>query len=181
MSPEVLFLKSFRNNQIMRTFAGSNFMLIFNAWYYSFSPGVADQIRSNDPVRGAAKILLYPLMGILHLSSDVFSIFSFQPELAALVSGVVASSLIGVVYLALPLVGIVYPFRHRINPTRTVIERLLVGILLLLTASFAISESLLLSAAMMIVTAGIILSALTAPSMLAALCIARRISDSEHR
>lgn len=41
LAPQVQFLRDFRDKQIMQTFAGSNFMVAFNAWYYSFSPAVA--------------------------------------------------------------------------------------------------------------------------------------------
>ncbi len=49
------------------------------------------------------KGVLYPLIGILELSSQTFSATSAFPELAALLSGLVASSLIGAFYLGLPL------------------------------------------------------------------------------
>lgn len=49
------------------------------------------------------KGVLYPLIGILYLTSNLFSTLSVYPELAALVSGVLASSLIGAFYLGLPL------------------------------------------------------------------------------
>ncbi|HUK51278.1 MAG TPA: CFI-box-CTERM domain-containing protein, partial [Terriglobales bacterium] len=41
LAPQVQFLRTFRDQQIMNTFAGRSFMIAFNAWYYSFSPQVA--------------------------------------------------------------------------------------------------------------------------------------------
>src|SRR5208337_3548738 len=41
LSPEVQFLRNFRDHAILQTFAGSSFMMIFNDWYYSFSPQVS--------------------------------------------------------------------------------------------------------------------------------------------
>lgn len=49
--------------------------------------------------KAVAKGLLYPLIGILHLSYWAYSIFGFEPELAVVTAGLVASSLIGIVYL----------------------------------------------------------------------------------
>jgi hypothetical protein len=100
LSPEVQFLRGFRDNYIQYTFAGKNFMAVFNAWYYSFSPSVAAAISAYDAIRGFMKILLYPLIGILHLSSITYSLFGFNPEFAVVASGLVASSLIGITYIS---------------------------------------------------------------------------------
>jgi hypothetical protein len=100
LSPEVEFLRGFRDRQILSTFAGIEFMKAFDAWYYSFSPSVARFIADNPTVRAAMKILLYPLVGILHLSASAYSAFNFNPELAVCIAGLVASGLIGVVYFS---------------------------------------------------------------------------------
>jgi len=47
------------------------------------------------------KNFLYPLIGILYLTVITYSLFSFNPEFAVLVSGLIASSLIGIVYFAI--------------------------------------------------------------------------------
>jgi hypothetical protein len=98
LSPQVQFLRGFRDNTVLSTFAGSNFMTAFNGFYYSFSPKVALVISENEVLRDIMKVILYPLIGILHLSSTVFSVFSFIPELGVIVAGLIASSLIGIVY-----------------------------------------------------------------------------------
>lgn len=78
-------------------------MVVFNAWYYSFSPYVAGYLYGHNVERAVMKGALYPLIGILKLSSLTFSAASAFPELAALLSGLVASSLIGTFYMGLPL------------------------------------------------------------------------------
>nr|MDO8134680.1 CFI-box-CTERM domain-containing protein [Candidatus Njordarchaeum guaymaensis] len=55
LSPEVQFLRGFRDRTVLSTFAGSEFMKAFNAWYYSFSPSVASFIADNPTVRAAMK------------------------------------------------------------------------------------------------------------------------------
>ena len=97
-------MRNFRDGLILSTKAGSAFMVAFNAWYYSFSPTVAQFIASNDPIRAPIRVFLYPLLGILSLSSTVFSLFSSVPEFAIVMAGLVASSLIGLVYLTVPAV-----------------------------------------------------------------------------
>jgi len=106
LAPEVQFLRGFRDNTVLNTFAGSSFMTVFNAWYYSFSPEVASVIAADNALRGIMKILLYPLIGILHITATIYSLFSLYHELAIVVSGLVASSLIGIIYLS-PLAMII--------------------------------------------------------------------------
>ena len=98
-APAVQFLRNFRDGLVLHTNAGSAFMNVFNAWYYSFSPTVAGFISSHDPVRAPVKVILYPLLGILSVSTFVYSIFSWTPEFGVLMAGLIASSLIGLVYL----------------------------------------------------------------------------------
>ena len=74
-------------------------MEAFNAFYYSFSPGVASFVASHSDVRTSIRIVLYPLIGILYLSSLLFDLFSFNAELAVTLSGIFASLGIGLVYL----------------------------------------------------------------------------------
>jgi hypothetical protein len=91
---------------VLSTTAGSAFMQVFNAWYYSFSPSVAQFIASNDPIRAPIRVLLYPLLGILGVSAFTYSLFSGTPEFAVVMAGLVASSLIGLTYFTAPaLVG----------------------------------------------------------------------------
>jgi hypothetical protein len=81
-------------------------MEVFNAWYYSFSPSVASFIANNDPLRAPVRMVLYPLLGVLGISTLTYSMLSASPEFAVVVAGLIASSLIGLVYLTLPvLVG----------------------------------------------------------------------------
>ena len=113
LSPQVQFLREFRDNTVLSTFAGSSFMTVFNGFYYSFSPGVASTISDNGVLREVMKIVLYPLIGILRLSYLVFSLFSFSPELGVVMAGLVASSLIAVVYVMpwVLLLGFLKKFR----------------------------------------------------------------------
>jgi len=102
VSSAVQFLRSFRDGVVLSTKAGSAFMEVFNAWYYSFSPSVAGFIAGNDPLRAPVRVLLYPLLGILGVSSLAYSLLGAVPELAIVVAGLVASSLMGLVYLTVP-------------------------------------------------------------------------------
>jgi hypothetical protein len=120
LSPHVQFLRGFRDNTVLSTFAGSSFMMAFNGFYYSFSPTVASTISGNEVLRGLIKGVLYPLIGILHLSSAVFSLFSFSSELGVVVAGLVASAFIAIVYV-MPWI-LVFSFLKKFKPSRRIIH-----------------------------------------------------------
>jgi peptide/nickel transport system substrate-binding protein len=107
LSPEVQFLRGFRDNRVLSTIAGTEFMKAFNAWYYSFSPQVATWIYDNPVTKEPMKILLAPLLGTLHLSEISYSTFGFAPELAVTTAGIVASLLIGLIYVG-PIITIAH-------------------------------------------------------------------------
>jgi len=65
LDPEVMFLRGFRDDYVLKTYAGEQFMSAFNAWYYSFSPGVAQFISHHALLRTVVRGALYPLIGIL--------------------------------------------------------------------------------------------------------------------
>jgi len=102
LSDEVQFLRNFRDNSILTTRSGSSFMTAFNAWYYSFSPTIAQVIREHSTLRTTVKFVLYPLIGILRIGATLFDFLPSNPEVNALASGLVVSSLIGAIYVAIP-------------------------------------------------------------------------------
>jgi len=162
LSPEVQFLRGFRDGMVMSTFAGSEFMTVFNAWYYSFSPYVADFISNQPLLKEAIRIILYPLIGILHVSASTYSALSFNPELAMVATGLVASGLIGIIYFApLSLTTLLCMKRHRkfrLNPSH------LKGLTAIWIASIALicfAEATATQPIMMVATVMLVLSTLT--------------------
>jgi len=158
---------------VLSTKAGSAFMDVFNAWYYSFSPSVAGLIAGNDPLRAAARAILYPLFGVLGLSALAYSIFSGAPEFAVVIAGLVASSLIGLVYLTLPAVvgmrELVKRRRIRITSLAKVSLTLLAVALALLAAGELTGSYLLLAAA----SSAVVLICIIAAPAIAALALLR--------
>lgn len=102
LAPPVQFLREFRDQKIDRTFAGANFMVAFNLWYYSFSPTIARTITASPELQSVMRVLLFPLVMILEFSASLFDTLSVQPEFAALITGLAASAMIGIVYLGIP-------------------------------------------------------------------------------
>ena len=151
VTPEVQFLRDFRDHLVLSTHAGSAFMNAFNLWYYSFSPQVADFIVVHDAVRSPLRVVLYPLLGILELSSATYSAFQSIPELAITIAGIMASALIGLVYLTPAGLFIVRFLRRRKIATVRVLRVLsisvLVAVAMLLLGELAGSLGLLAIAA----------------------------------
>ncbi len=99
-SPQVSLLRGFRDHYVYSSFAGYSFMRVFNAWYYSFSPTVALQITRHEWVKPLFKVGLAPLLLILQGAAYIYPLIDGNGELAVVISGITASSLIGLVYLA---------------------------------------------------------------------------------
>jgi hypothetical protein len=145
----------------MKTKSGSNFMLVFNAWYYSFSPYVAGYLNTHWVERTVMKGVLYPLVGILYLTSNVFSAASSYPEVAVLISGLLASSLIGAFYLGVPL-GVLRARVRRLRDWKGqgIVERVLAAMLFGGLGTLMFGELFSSQPALVISTATIVLSTL---------------------
>ncbi len=147
LSPQVQFLRGFRDNTVTSTFTGSSFMDVFNRFYYSFSSSVASVIARNSPLWEVMKGILYPLIGILHVNSAAFSIFHALPELGIIIAGILTSSLIGIVYF-LPIILLLFfikKFQVSIKIIRLV-GYILVGTFILLVIAEVTKLSLMMMA-----------------------------------
>jgi hypothetical protein len=101
LQPYAAFLRTFRNNQIENTTAGRTFLTTFNAWYYSWAPSVADSAATSPYAYTAVQATVVPLLGILYASYYSYGFVApISTEAAAITAGLVAASLIGLVYLA---------------------------------------------------------------------------------
>ncbi len=115
LAPQVQQLREFREGNIYSTKSGTQFMTAFNAWYYSFSPAVAIFIDQHPSTKPPMRIILTPLLGILSLSKMSFLALSIYPDIAVIVSGFVASTLIGMVYV-FPVLFVLLVLIRRIYP-----------------------------------------------------------------
>ena len=97
LTPQVQFLRNFRDHYILSTASGSAFMNTFNSIYYSFSPQVADYERGQPWLQSTVKAALYPLFGILLTAQGTYS--AVEGEGGSILAGATAGSLIGAVYL----------------------------------------------------------------------------------
>ncbi|MFQ5950888.1 MAG: CFI-box-CTERM domain-containing protein [Candidatus Geothermarchaeales archaeon] len=120
MDANVEAMRRLRDDRVMTTFTGSNFMQAFNAWYYSWSPPVADLIRTNEILRQAARLVLYPVVASVGAAEKTYSALPFNEELAATASILTAASISGAAYIA-PLIlalGFISERLHLRNPSQ---------------------------------------------------------------
>lgn len=178
LAPEVEFLRTFRDQQVIQTFAGSNFMTIFNAWYYSFSPAVAQFEYSHSTARMIIRTTLYPLIGILHFSSLSYAMLASQPELAVLATGIITSFLIGLVYVALPISCLLHVTKKHIRIRSRKIMKWFGAILAPSIIGFILAETFVATWLMMITSATLVLSTVMSAG---ALGVSLMVQDKNER
>jgi len=71
LAPQVQQLRELRDNTILSTKIGSEFMSGFNQFYYTFSPNIADLQRENPVFKEAVKITITPLLTTLSILNFV--------------------------------------------------------------------------------------------------------------
>ena len=152
-------------------------MLAFNAWYYSFSPPVANSIANHWGERMVMQAVLYPLIGIMDMSYGTFRAFSAFPELAIVMAGVMASALLGALYLGLP-VGLIRARVKRLRATKmgSHLERILGVATMSSSLLLAIGEMSGSSLILMISSSSLVLSTLLLSSTITSNSVARLIA-----
>lgn len=170
LTPQVQFLRGFRDNHILATSSGANFMTAFNPWYYSFSPAVADYERQQPWLQQTVKVAIYPLLGILHISEKAYS---FIPgEYGSITAGLVASSMIGAVYVS-PLAASIRQIRKsKIN------FKIVITIIAAISASVIVSLFVNNAVALMITTSLLVLSTLSITAIFTARTIFSLVSKA---
>ena len=166
LSPTVELLRDLRNN-MLTTQSGTSFLTIFNAWYYSFSPYIANRLRGDLYGRELMKDTLYPLIGMLTLSSALYSVLSAYPECATLISGLMVSCMFGAFYVGLPL-GVI---KRRLRLNLSLSIRSCAAMLLcalggtLVGLSFGSTTVLMIASSLMVLAAAFGSAALTAEAV----------------
>ena len=71
LAPQVQQLRELRDNSLLNTESGTNFMNSFDDVYYSFSPIIADYERENPVFREMVKIAITPMITSLSILNYV--------------------------------------------------------------------------------------------------------------
>ncbi len=103
MAPQVQMLREFRDDDVASTFAGTAFLRVFNAFYYSWSPPVAEFISERPTLMAAVRMTLTPLIWSLSASKGLVELAGGPSEVSVTAAGVLASSLLGLSYLLAPM------------------------------------------------------------------------------
>ena len=122
LASEVQFLRELRDGAVMSTFAGAQFMRVFNKFYYSFSPKVAESAAGSLILKSTVLVLIHPLVISLRVGASIWQLWPEASQLMAVIAGIAVSSLIGVVYVS-PVV-ILFRAVHRLLGSGTLPKRL---------------------------------------------------------
>ncbi len=71
LAPQVQQLRELRDNKLLKTESGIEFMKSFNGFYYSFSPLIADYERENPYFKEAVKLVITPMISSLSILNHV--------------------------------------------------------------------------------------------------------------
>ncbi|HUK51412.1 MAG TPA: hypothetical protein VLV18_10275, partial [Terriglobales bacterium] len=151
-----------------------------NAWYYSFSPQVAWSITQHASIQSGMRVVLYPLITDLEIGSTPLSLIRASPELAAVLSGLLIGSLIGLTYLALPFVVII-TYASRLRRSVRKMEKALVASLAIALLGAIVAEFSGLELLMIVSSVATILSTLTLAPLVTAQTLVDTITRRIHQ
>ncbi len=103
LAPQVQQLREMRDNSLLQTASGTQFMSTFNDVYYSFSPIIADYERENPMFREMVKVAITPMVSSLSILNYV----DMNSESSVLGYGISLIVLNGMMYVGIPIAGIV--------------------------------------------------------------------------
>ena len=101
LAPQVQQLREIRDSKLLQTESGTSFMSKFNDFYYSFSPIIADYERENPVFKEMIKIGITPMLSTLSLMDYA------ETESEVLTIGISLIILNGLMYVGLPVIGII--------------------------------------------------------------------------
>jgi len=109
LAPEVVYMRYVRDQLIGSTPSGRTLVEAFNTFYYAWSPAVAEVIAGNALPRVVFRIILLPLVGIVHVSAMIFrtvALMTGQTDRASVFAFVAAAVMTISVYIALPIAAV---------------------------------------------------------------------------
>jgi hypothetical protein len=108
IEPHVVYMRFVRDNLIGSSPMGRTLVAAFNVFYYSWSPAVAKAIAGSEVLRAIFRVVLLPLIGIVHVTAVVFMAVTNLggiTDLASVVAFLVAAAMTVAVYVALPFLA----------------------------------------------------------------------------
>jgi hypothetical protein len=102
LAPEVQKLRELRDNSLLSTESGTNFMNSFNEMYYSFSPIIADYERENPVFKEIVKLAITPMI----TSLSILNYVDMDSESSVLGYGISLIVLNGMMYVGIPILAV---------------------------------------------------------------------------
>jgi hypothetical protein len=102
MAPDVVYMQFVRDQQIGSTPTGRVLRDSWNAFYYSWSPPIAYAIAGSETLRGTFRVLLVPLVAIIHVAGATFTALSWAGDFASIVAFALAAILSVAAYIVGP-------------------------------------------------------------------------------
>jgi len=110
MAPDVVYMRHVRDNLIGSTPTGRVLVDAFSAFYYSWSPPLAERIAGSGLLRAVFRVLLLPLVGIVHVTALTFTGMASMTgsfDAASVAAFVTAATMTLAVYVGLPVLMVV--------------------------------------------------------------------------
>jgi len=102
LAPQVQQLRELRDNSLLQTESGTSFMESFNAFYYSFSPYIADYERENPVFKEIVKLVITPMV----TSLSILNYVDMDSEAEVLGYGISLIVLNAMMYVGIPILAI---------------------------------------------------------------------------
>ena len=115
LSEAVEGLRDFRDRVVLSSISGQTFLHMFNEWYYTFSPAIAEAQRKCEPFRMALRAAMIPMLAILMVAKCLYPLMPLNSEHRILALGLAASTVITWVYLS-PVFVLVSFLRRKRSP-----------------------------------------------------------------
>jgi len=107
MEPEVVYMRSVRDDMIGSNKVGGLLVAGWNSFYYCWSPLIAHMISTNVLVQKISKVLIIPLVAIIHLTAAIYSNIEFlNASVASIVAFLFASISSTTIYIVMPIYGL---------------------------------------------------------------------------
>ena len=103
LAPEVQKLRELRDNSLLSTESGTNFINSFNGIYYSFSPIIADYERENHVFKEIVKLVITPMI----TSLSILNYVDMDSESSVLGYGISLILLNVGMYVGIPIFAII--------------------------------------------------------------------------
>jgi hypothetical protein len=106
MASDIVYMRYVRDRLIGSTHMGQGLVEAFNTFYYSWSPPLARTIAPSSTLRAIFRVLLLPLVWIVHVAAAVFTttaLLTGNPQVASLTAFLLAVSMCLVSYVIAPV------------------------------------------------------------------------------